>query len=391
MLLRPAVAVLVDDASLGITRYDFRGVWNSVPGILTVYLRPVCIGRTLFVRGVLGVITVKLEADSSDGYTAPASLVDYNWALRLVDRSTNTTTKVRVYKAVDRGERTLTFSQLEAQLQVPNQLDLFVEGSPWRHELYLPDCVLSEDSDNHPLKQLPGGLFNDKHWVVVMLPRELPVPTEQYSQLILSHMRYHQQLGFSGTLLLCDMHQAHELTQLQDVNAAVQQDSIIMWPWVSRLLGSKGAGCYRLALGRTSLLQQQPRPDSLCWHEQLQYTQAFTRALTPLFPLPPGYTPVMRAVYLSFSAHTAPRAPQGAAPHVLAGATVPAGCSCRLGSLHEGSFHGPRRLPGAAPRHNSHAGKQLPGPADEPDRHAAPAALGGQHTTGRTHHCQRVG
>jgi hypothetical protein len=138
-----------------------------------------------------------------------------------------------VYKTVDRGERTLTYSQLEAQLQVPNQLDLFVEGSPWRHELYLPDCVLAEDSQDHPLKQLPGGLFNDKHWLVVMLPRVLPVPTEQYSKLLLSHMRYHQQLGFAGTLLLCDLHQAHELSQVQEVETALQEDSIIMWPWVS--------------------------------------------------------------------------------------------------------------------------------------------------------------
>ena len=241
---RPAVARLVEDSSFGITRYDFRGVWGNVPGILTVYLRPICIGRTLFVRGVMGVITVKMEADSSDGYTAPAALVDYNWSLRLVDRSTNSSTKVRVYKTVDRGERTLTYSQLEAQLQVPNQLDLFVEGSPWRHELYLPDCVLSEDSEEHPLKQMPGGLFNDKHWLVVMLPRTLPVPMAQYSQLLLSHMRYHQGLGFAGTLLLCDLHQAHELTQLQEVNAALEQDSLLMWPWVRWVLrgGWGGAG-----------------------------------------------------------------------------------------------------------------------------------------------------
>lgn len=234
------VARVVDDSSLGITRYDFRGVWNDVPGILTVYLRPVCIGRTLFVRGVMGVITVKLESDSTDGYTAPASLVDYNWSLRLIDRSTNSSTNVRVYKTVDRGERTLTYSQVEAQLQVPNQLDLFVEGSPWRHELYLPDCVLAEDSQDHPLKQLPGGLFNDKHWLVVMLPRVLPVLTEQYSKLLLSHMRYHQQLGFAGTLLLCDLHQPHELSQLQEVDEALQEDSIIMWPWVS------GTSCWSL-------------------------------------------------------------------------------------------------------------------------------------------------
>lgn len=226
-----SVARLVDDGSLGITRYDFRGIWNGVPGILTVYLRPVCIGRTLFVRGVLGVITVKLESDSTDRYTAPAGLVDYKWSLRLVDRSTNTSTPVTVYKTVDRGEKTLTFSQLEAHFQLPSQLDLFVEGSPWRHELYLPDCALSAEDDAHPLKQLPGGLFNDKHWLIVMLPRVLPVPAQQYSQLLLSHMRYHQQLGFAGTLLLCDMHQAHELTQLQEVNDALQQDSIIMWPW----------------------------------------------------------------------------------------------------------------------------------------------------------------
>jgi hypothetical protein len=230
-----AVARLVDDGSLGITRYDFRGVWNKVPGILTVYLRPVCIGRTLFVRGVMGVITVKLEADSTKGYTAPAELVDYNWDLRLVDRSTNISTAVRVYKTVDRGERTLTYSQLEAQLQVPNQLDLFVEGSPWRHELYLPDCVLSEDSEHHPLKQLPGSLFNDKHWLVVMLPRVLPTTVQQYSQALLSHMRYHQQLDFAGTLLLCDLHQAHELMQLQDISKASEEDSLMIWPWVSDL------------------------------------------------------------------------------------------------------------------------------------------------------------
>lgn len=228
-----AVGRLVDDGSLGITRYDFRGVWNNVPGILTVYLRPVCIGHTLFVRGVLGVITTKLETDSSDRYTAPASLIDYHWSLKLVDRSTNASTQVRVYKTVDRGERTLTFSQLEAQLQVPNQLDLFVDGSPWRHELYLPDCTVSADAEDHPLTQLPGGLFNDKHWIVVMLPRVLPVPAEQYSQLLLNHMQYHKQLGFAGTLLLCDMHQAHELTQLQEVNNALQSDDIVMWPWVS--------------------------------------------------------------------------------------------------------------------------------------------------------------
>lgn len=233
-----AVARLVDDGSLGVTRYDFRGVWSGVPGILSVYLRPVCIGRTLFVRGVLGVITVGLQADSSDRYTAPASLVDHNWSLRLVDRSSNSSTAVRVYKTVDRGERTLTFSQLEAQLAVPNQLDLFVDGSPWRHELYLPDCVLSEDVEEHPLQQLPGGLFNDRHWLVVLLPRVLPVAMQQYAELLLAHMRYHQQLGFAGTLLLCDLHQAHELTQLQEVQEALDQDSILMWPWVS--LGELG-------------------------------------------------------------------------------------------------------------------------------------------------------
>lgn len=233
-----AVARLIDDGSLGLTRYDFRGVWSDVPGILSVYLRPVCIGRTLFVRGVLGVITVGLQADSSDRYTAPASLVDHNWSLRLVDRSSNSSTAVRVYKTVDRGERTLTFSQLEAQLEVPNQLDLFVDGSPWRHELYLPDCVLSEDVEEHPLKQLPGGLFNDRYWLVVLLPRVLPVATQQYAELLLAHMRYHQQLGFAGTLLLCDLHQAHELTQLQEVQEALDQDSILIWPWVSTVWGS---------------------------------------------------------------------------------------------------------------------------------------------------------
>mgnify|MGYP001807133378 FL=1 len=246
--LKPTVARVVDDASFGITRYDFRGVWNSVPGILTVYLRPVCIGRTLFVRGVMGVMTVKMEADSTDRYTAPAALVDHNWGLKLVDRSTNFTTKVKVYKTVDKGERTLTYSQLEAQLQIPNQLDLFVEGSPWRHELYLPECVLSEDYEDHPLKQMPGALFNDKHWLVVMLPRTLPIPAAQYSQLVLSHMRYHQKLGFAGTLLLCDLHQAYDLTQVQEVNQALEQDSIVMWPWVSRpgwTGGSRGGGGWR--------------------------------------------------------------------------------------------------------------------------------------------------
>jgi hypothetical protein len=46
-------------------------------------------------------------------------------------------------------------------------------------------------------------------------------------------MQYHQQLGFAGTLLLCDLHQAHELMQLQDISKASEEDSLIIWPWVS--------------------------------------------------------------------------------------------------------------------------------------------------------------
>jgi hypothetical protein len=242
LALPGADARLLDDASLGITRYDFRGVWEGVPGIMTVYLRPVCIGRTLYVRGVMGVTTVRLQADASDRYTAPAVLLDHAWALRLVDRSTNSSARVRVYKTVDRAERTLSYSQLEAALPAPKQLELFVAGSPWRHELYLPECALTSDAQDHPLTAGPGALLNDKHWLAVMLPRVLPVPMEQYASLVLSHLQYHRALGYAGTLLLTDLHQAHELMQQPAFSEAVAADSIMLWPWVSRsvLLGVSG-------------------------------------------------------------------------------------------------------------------------------------------------------
>jgi len=194
---------VVDDTSLGIHRYEFRGVWNKTEAIVVVHLRPVCIGRMLTARGVMGVISATPAADKGGHYTAPEPLVEYQWQVKLYDPLEHTTTRMHLFQAVDREDHTVSFVTLEAELAMPDALELRVDGSPWRHELFLPDCAMSATAADHPLQRLPGSLFNDKHWVAVVLPRMPELPMQQYSSLLSSHNDYHRQLGFAGTIVLC--------------------------------------------------------------------------------------------------------------------------------------------------------------------------------------------
>jgi hypothetical protein len=227
-----AHARVVDDASLGIRRFEFRGKWQKTSAMVVVHLRTVCIGQVLTVRGVMGVITLTPAVDKQLQYTVPKHLVDHPWEVQLHDPSNKSVTIMQLYRVVDSNDHTLSFSTVTAQLKMPATLELRVKGSPWLHELLLPDCVSSADAPHHPLQQLPGSLLNDKHWVAISMPSELGMHTSQYSTLLMSNLEYHRQMGFAGVIVLCDQHQSTELLQQPAVQAASLDDQLLIWPWV---------------------------------------------------------------------------------------------------------------------------------------------------------------
>jgi hypothetical protein len=40
-------------------------------------------------------------------------------------------------------------------------------------------------------------------------------------------------IGFSGTILRSNLHESKQLVQMPDVRTAVEQQSLLIWPWVS--------------------------------------------------------------------------------------------------------------------------------------------------------------
>lgn len=47
-------------------------------------------------------------------------------------------------------------------------------------------------------------------------------------------------MGLSGTILRSNVHESRALMQLPDVQHAVEQQGLIIWPWVSWLISWLG-------------------------------------------------------------------------------------------------------------------------------------------------------
>ncbi|WIA28650.1 hypothetical protein OEZ86_011186 [Tetradesmus obliquus] len=52
------------------------------------------------------------------------------------------------------------------------------------------------------------------------------------ARLLLLHLRYHQRLGFQGTILRCNQDEAHVLAALPQLRTEILAEKLIIWPWV---------------------------------------------------------------------------------------------------------------------------------------------------------------
>jgi hypothetical protein len=74
-------------------------------------------------------------------------------------------------------------------------------------------------------------------WNVVTTTDPNHISAEKMARLLLLHSRYHQRLGFQGTILRCNQEEAHVLAALPQLKTEILAEKLIIWPWVWVSLG----------------------------------------------------------------------------------------------------------------------------------------------------------
>jgi hypothetical protein len=74
---------------------------------------------------------------------------------------------------------------------------------------------------------MPPGVWN-----VVTTTDPNGISAAKMARLLLAHGRHHSALGFSGTILRCNEHEAGELLELPELAAELDAGRLLVWPWV---------------------------------------------------------------------------------------------------------------------------------------------------------------
>ncbi|KAF6263650.1 hypothetical protein COO60DRAFT_380132 [Scenedesmus sp. NREL 46B-D3] len=135
-----------------------------------------------------------------------------------------------------------------------DSLSLRLKGSSLQHPLHLPVCTLgtgstvsiststSTSTSSGSVSSSRGSSHFSIHqqhdrdvtgmWNVVTTTDPNLIPAEKMARLLLLHSRYHQRLGFQGTILRCNQDEAHLLAALPQLKTELLAEKLIIWPWV---------------------------------------------------------------------------------------------------------------------------------------------------------------
>jgi hypothetical protein len=123
-----------------------------------------------------------------------------------------------------------------------DSLSLRLKGSSMQHRLQLPACSTNAGSTTSssllstPSSHISSVQQHDRAisgiWNVVTTTDPNLIPAEKMARLLLLHSRYHQRLGFQGTILRCNQDEAHVLDAIPQLKTEILAEKLIIWPWV---------------------------------------------------------------------------------------------------------------------------------------------------------------
>lgn len=238
--------IIAGNSEMGILQFGFPTTLdhdvqqNGIPFIdseLRVYLRLYCgPGSTISVRGFGGLYPADAAFTATAYFYKQPLELQSQLKLSLIRESSSgdVASWPLIWAGSSDSNSNMGLWPLIGPKNVTGRLALHLEGSSLRHQVPLPSCAepSSSQTSSNNNRLVVRELDISGVWNVVTTTDPNSIPLEVYARLLVLHHRYHQQLGFDGTLLRCNQDEASLLAVMPQLQTEIAANRFIIWPWI---------------------------------------------------------------------------------------------------------------------------------------------------------------